>query len=175
MQDKAKWYVIHTYSGYEKKVASNIEKTVINRRLQDFIHEIRVPTETVVEIKDNKKREVERKIFPGYVLVKMIMNDESWHGVRNVRGCTGFIGESTKPVPLTDDEVKKLGVEIKKTEVSYSVGDTVRILDGPLGNRTGVVDSIDIEKNCVTLIVSMFGRETPVELELIQVKRENYS
>ena len=170
MQDEARWYVIHTYSGYEKKVASNIEKTVINRQLKDFIQEIKVPTETVVEIKDNKKREVERKIFPGYVLVKMIMNDDSWYAVRNVRGCTGFVGESTKPVPLTDDEVKKLGVENKKIEVSYSVGDTVKILDGPLCEHTGVVDSIDMKKNCVTVIVSMFGRETPVELELIQVK-----
>ena len=170
MQDEARWYVIHTYSGYEKKVASNIEKTVINRQLKDFIQEIKVPTETVVEIKDNKKREVERKIFPGYVLVKMIMNDDSWYAVRNVRGCTGFVGESTKPVPLTDDEVKKLGVESKKIEVSYSVGDTVKILDGPLCEHTGVVDSIDMKKNCVTVIVSMFGRETPVELELIQVK-----
>lgn len=170
MQEEAKWYVIHTYSGYEKKVASNIEKTVINRQLEDFIHEIKVPTETVVEIKDNKKREVERKIFPGYVLVKMIMNDDSWYAVRNVRGCTGFVGESTKPVPLTDDEVKKLGVENKKIEVSYSVGDTVKILDGPLGEHVGVVDSIDMEKNCVTVVVSMFGRETPVELELIQVQ-----
>ena len=170
MQDEARWYVIHTYSGYEKKVASNIEKTVINRQLEDFIQEIKVPTETVVEIKDNKKREVERKIFPGYVLVKMIMNDDSWYAVRNVRGCTGFVGESTKPVPLTDDEVKKLGVENKKIEVSYSVGDTVKILDGPLGEHIGVVDSIDMEKNCVTVIVSMFGRETPVELELIQVQ-----
>ncbi len=170
MQEEARWYVIHTYSGYEKKVASNIEKTVINRQLEDFIQEIKVPTETVVEIKDNKKREVERKIFPGYVLVKMIMNDDSWYAVRNVRGCTGFVGESTKPVPLTDDEVKKLGVENKKIEVSYSVGDTVKILDGPLGEHVGVVDSIDMEKNCVTVIVSMFGRETPVELELIQVQ-----
>lgn len=170
MQDEAKWYVIHTYSGYEKKVASNIEKTVVNRQLQDFIHEVKVPTEMVVEIKDNKKREVERKIFPGYVLVKMIMNDDSWYAVRNVRGCTGFVGESTKPVPLTDDEVKKLGVENKKVEVSYSVGDTVKILDGPLGEYTGVVNSIDMEKNCVTVIVSMFGRETPVELELMQVQ-----
>lgn len=170
MQEEARWYVIHTYSGYEKKVASNIEKTVINRQLEDFIQEIKVPTETVVEIKDNKKREVERKIFPGYVLVKMIMNDDSWYAVRNVRGCTGFVGESTKPVPLTDDEVKKLGVENKKIEVSYSVGDTVKILDGPLGEYVGVVDSIDMEKNCVTVIVSMFGRETPVELELIQVQ-----
>ncbi len=170
MQEEARWYVIHTYSGYEKKVASNIEKTVINRQLEDFIQEIKVPTETVVEIKNNKKREVERKIFPGYVLVKMIMNDDSWYAVRNVRGCTGFVGESTKPVPLTDDEVKKLGVENKKIEVSYSVGDTVKILDGPLGEHVGVVDSIDMEKNRVTVIVSMFGRETPVELELIQVQ-----
>lgn len=110
MSEEAKWYVVHTYSGYENKVASNLEKTVENRQLQDLIQEIRVPTEKVVEIKDNKKKEVERKIFPGYVIVKMILNDESWYAVRNIRGCTGFVGPSSKPVPLTDEEVRNLGV-----------------------------------------------------------------
>lgn len=170
MQEEAKWYVIHTYSGYEKKVASNIEKTVVNRHLEEYIQEVKVPTEMVVEVKDNKKREVERKIFPGYVLVKMIMNDDSWYAVRNVRGCTGFVGESTKPVPLTDDEVKKLGVESKKVEVPYALGNTVEILSGPLIEHTGVVEEIDLEKNTVKVVVTMFGRETPVELELTQVK-----
>lgn len=170
MSEEAKWYVVHTYSGYENKVASNLEKTVENRQLQDLIQEIRVPTETVVEIKDNKQREVERKIFPGYVIVKMILNDESWYVVRNIRGCTGFVGPTSKPVPLTDEEVRRLGVEVRQIEVSYAVGDSVKIIDGPLDDFVGVVDSIDTEKNCVRVIVSMFGRETPVELELDQVE-----
>lgn len=170
MPEEAKWYVVHTYSGYENKVASNLEKTIENRQLRDLIQEIRVPTETVVEIKDNRTREVERKIFPGYVLVKMVLNDVSWYVVRNIRGCTGFVGSSTKPVPLTDEEVEKLGVEIKKVELSYAVGDSVRIVDGPLESFIGVVESIDKEKNCAKIIVSMFGRETPVELELDQVE-----
>ena len=170
MSEEAKWYVVHTYSGYENKVASNLEKTVENRQLQDLIQEIRVPTETVVEIKDNKKREVERKIFPGYVIVKMILNDESWYIVRNIRGCTGFVGPSSKPVPLTDEEVARMGVEIKSVEVNYNVGDSVRIIDGPLEDFVGIVEEIETEKNCVRVTVSMFGRETPVELELDQVE-----
>lgn len=170
MSEEAKWYVVHTYSGYENKVASNLEKTVENRQLQDLIQEIRVPTEKVVEIKDNKKKEVERKIFPGYVIVKMVLNDESWYVVRNIRGCTGFVGPSSKPVPLTDEEVKNLGVEIKSVEVSYSVGDSVRIIDGPLEDFVGNVEEIDTDKNYVKVVVSMFGRETPVELELDQVE-----
>lgn len=170
MSEEAKWYVVHTYSGYENKVASNLEKTVENRHLQDLIQEIRVPTETVLEIKDNKKREVERKIFPGYVIVKMILNDDSWYVVRNIRGCTGFVGPSSKPIPLTDEEVVKLGVEIRQIEVSYNVGDSVTILDGPLEDFVGVVEEIDKEQNCVRVTVSMFGRETPVELELDQVE-----
>ena len=170
MPEEAKWYVVHTYSGYENKVASNLEKTVENRQLRDLIQEIRVPTEKVTEIKDNKKREVERKIFPGYVIVKMVLNDDSWYVVRNIRGCTGFVGTTTKPVPLTDEEVAKLGVETKKIEVSYSVGDSVRIIDGPLEDFVGVVDAIDTEANCVRVTVSMFGRETPAELELRQVE-----
>ena len=170
MSEEAKWYVVHTYSGYENKVASNLEKTVENRQLQDLIQEIRVPTEKVVEIKDNKKKEVERKIFPGYVIVKMILNDESWYAVRNIRGCTGFVGPSSKPVPLTDEEVKNLGVELKSVEVSYSVGDSVRIIDGPLEDFVGTVEQIDTDKNYVKVVVSMFGRETPVELELDQVE-----
>jgi transcriptional antiterminator NusG len=169
VQEEAKWYVVHTYSGYEKKVATNIEKTVVNRGLEDYVQEIKVPTETVIEVKDSKKREVERKIFPGYVLVKMVMTDDSWYAVRNVRGCTGFVGDATKPFPLTDEEVKRLGVETKKIEVAYSVGDSVSILDGPLGGHVGVVDSIDVEKNSVKVMVSMFGRETSVQLELEQV------
>ena len=170
MADEAKWYVVHTYSGYENKVATNLEKIVENRKLQDWIHEIRVPTETVVEVKDNKKREVERKIFPGYVLVKMVMTDDSWYVVRNPRGCTGFVGPNGKPIPLTEEEVAALGVEKREIEVNYAVGDTVRIIDGPLENFTGIVDELDREKNKVRVTISMFGRETPVELELDQAE-----
>lgn len=170
MSEEAKWYVVHTYSGYENKVASNLEKTVENRQLKDLIQEIRVPTEKVVEIKDSKRREVDRKIFPGYVLVKMVLNDNSWYVVRNIRGCTGFVGTTTKPVPLTEEEVAKLGVETKQIEVSYEEGDTVRIIDGPLEDFVGIVNSIDKKANIVRVTVSMFGRETPAELELAQVE-----
>ena len=170
MSEEAKWYVVHTYSGYENKVASNLEKTVENRQLKDLIQEIRVPTEKVVEIKDSKRREVDRKILPGYVLVKMVLNDNSWYVVRNIRGCTGFVGTTTKPVPLTEEEVAKLGVETKQIEVSYEEGDTVRITDGPLEDFVGIVNSIDKKANIVRVTVSMFGRETPAELELAQVE-----
>ncbi len=169
---EAKWYVIHTYAGYENKVAGNLEKMVENRKMQDLIHEIKVPTETVVEIKDNKKKEVERKIFPGYVMVKMIVTDESWYVVRNVHGCTGFVGPASKPVPLTDEEVRRLGVETISVEVSYKVGDNIKIVDGPLTGFTGIVDEIDLANNQVKITISMFGRETPVELELDQVEPE---
>lgn len=169
---EAKWYVIHTYAGYENKVASNLEKLVENRKMHDLIHEIKVPTETVVEIKDNKKKEVERKIFPGYVMVKMIVTDDSWYVVRNVHGCTGFVGPASKPVPLTDEEVRRLGVETKTVEVSYKVGDNIKIVDGPLTGFTGIVDEIDLTNNQVKITISMFGRETPVELELDQVEPE---
>ncbi len=170
MADESRWYVVHTYSGYENKVASNLEKTVENRQLHDLIQEIRVPTETVTEVKDGKQREVERKIFPGYVLVKMVMTDESWYIVRNIRGCTGFVGPSSKPIPLTDAEVARLGMEQKEVEVSYAVGDSVQIIDGPLEGFVGTVEELDAEKNSVRVMVSMFGRETPVELELNQVE-----
>jgi len=170
MSEDARWYVVHTYSGYENKVASNLEKTVENRQLHDLIQEVRVPTETVTEIKDNKRRDVERKIFPGYVLVKMILTDESWYVVRNIRGCTGFVGPSSKPIPLADEEVARLGVEQKKVEVSYGVGDSVHIIDGPLEGFVGTVEEVDIDKNRVRVTVSMFGRETPVELELDQAE-----
>lgn len=170
MAEEARWYVVHTYSGYENKVASNLEKTVENRNMHDLIQEIRVPTEMVTEIKDNKKRDVERKIFPGYVLVKMVLTDDSWYIVRNIRGCTGFVGPSSKPIPLTDEEVAKLGMGKKEIEVSYSVGDSVRIVDGPLEDFIGTVEEVDTDKNRVRVTVSMFGRETPVELELDQAE-----
>ncbi|MCI8386538.1 MAG: transcription termination/antitermination protein NusG [Acutalibacter sp.] len=171
MAEDAKWYVVHTYSGYENKVASNLEKTVENRQMQELIQEIRVPTEQVTEItEEGKRKEVERKIFPGYVIVKMVMTDESWYAVRNIRGCTGFVGPSSKPVPLTDAEVARLGVEQRQVEVSYQVGDSVNIIDGPLEGFIGVVEEMEPEKNRVRVTVSMFGRDTPVELELDQAE-----
>ena len=170
MSENAKWYVVHTYSGYENKVAATIEKTVENRRLQDLILAVNVPLETVIEISENKKQEVERKVFPGYVLVKMVMTDESWHVVRNTRGVTGFVGPGSRPVPLTDREIEALGVEKREIIVAYAVGDSVKIIDGPLENFIGLVEEIDLEHGQVCVVVSMFGRETPVELELDQVE-----
>lgn len=170
MNDNAKWYVIHTYSGYEKKVAATIEKAVENRGLADLIQEIRIPMEKFSEIKDNAKREAERKLFPSYVMIKMVMNDDSWHIVRNTRGVTGFVGTDTKPIPLTEEEVAALGMEAKaEITLQYEVGDSVKITDGPLSGFIGTVNNIDKEKGCVNVTVSMFGRETPVELQFEQV------
>ena len=170
MAETAKRYVVHTYSGYEKKVATNIEKTVDNRNLHDLICEVKIPTEKVVVVDDEKQREVERNIFPGYVLVKMVMNDDSWYVVRNTRGVTGFVGPGSKPVPLSEEEVERLGVESKQLEVSYKAGDAVSIIGGPLEGFSGRVESIDLPNNVVKVIVSMFGRETAVELALSQVR-----
>ncbi|MGN0556253.1 MAG: transcription termination/antitermination protein NusG [Acutalibacteraceae bacterium] len=171
-ENEGKWYVIHTYSGYENKVAENIEKIVENRRLQDLIFEVRIPTEKVTEVTENKTREVERKIFPGYVLVKMIVTDETWFIVRNIRGVTGFVGaSSTAPVPLSDEEVEALGVETHEVVLPYQIGDSVKITDGPLEGFTGVVDEINTDENYVRVMISMFGRETPAELELTQIER----
>jgi len=167
---EAKWYVVHTYSGYENKVASNLMTTVENRNLQHMILDVKVPTEIVTEIKDDKVKEVERKIYPTYVFVKMVYTDETWYIVRNIRGCTGFVGPSSKPVPLTEAEVYRMGVETRVVEVSYKVGDSVRIIDGPLEDFVGVVEELNVEKEYVRVIVSMFGRETPVELELNQAE-----
>jgi transcriptional antiterminator NusG len=169
MSENAKWYVVHTYSGYENKVASNLMTIVENRNLQEVIQDIKIPTEMVTEIKDNVKREVERKIFPSYVLVKMVLNDETWHVVRNTRGATGFVGSGSHPEPLTDKEVENLGVEKHEVEVNFAVGDSVRIVEGPLEGFIGTVDEFELDKFRVRVIVSMFGRETPVELELDQV------
>ena len=167
---EALWYVVHTYSGYENKVATNLETIVENRRLQELIHEVKVPVEMVPELKDGKERIVERKLFPGYVLVKMVLTDESWHLVRNSRGCTGFVGSDGKPVPLTEQEILDLGVERREISVGFELGDTVKVIDGPLEGFLGTVDEIDPEGNSVRLIVSMFGRETPIDLELDQVE-----
>ncbi len=169
MAETANWYVVHTYSGYENKVAANIEKMVENRRLHDLIQEVKIPTETVVEIKDNKRREVERKLFPGYVLVKMIVTDESWYIIRNTRGVTGFVGTTTKPIPLTQYEVDRLGVESKEVKIDYAVGDSVKVADGPLAGFVGIVEEIDTVKQTVKVKVSMFGRETSAELGLGEV------
>lgn len=170
MSDDARWYVVHTYSGYENKVAANIETIVENHKLHDLIKEVRVPTQLVTEIKDNQKKEVERKLFPGYVLVKMVMTDDSWYIVRNTRGVTGFVGPASKPVPLTEKEVESLGIEQKVVEVRFDVGDSVKIVDGPLEGFIGTVTLLEVDKNKVTVTVSMFGRETPVELALDQVE-----
>lgn len=170
MSENAKWYVVHTYSGYENKVASNLQTIVENRSLQEVIQDIKIPTEMVTEIKDNVKREVERKTFPGYVLVKMELNDETWHIVRNTRGVTGFVGSGSHPEPLTEKEVAALGVDKREVIVNYSVGDSVRIVDGPLDGFIGNVEELSLDKNIVKVVVSMFGRETPVELELNQVE-----
>ena len=183
----ARWFVVHTYSGYENKVASNIATVVENRNMQDQIFEVRIPTEIVTEIKDDKVREIERKLFPGYVMVKVAtiykkcgendedeelgMTDEAWYVIRNTRGVTGFVGpDSKKPVPLSEDEVVALGIEKRTVEVKYAKGDFVNILSGPFDGYSGVVDSIDTEKNIVVVMISMLGRETPVELELNQVE-----
>ena len=173
MAEAAKWYVVHTYSGYENTVKATIEKTVETRHLEEIIHIVSIPMETVTELTDNGPKTYERKVFPGYVLVKMIMTDEAWYVIKNVRGVTGFVGSGTKPTPLTEEEVLQLGVEKHEIVVNYGVGDTVRIADGPLTSFTGVVDLLDVEKNKVRVIVSMFGRETPVELELDQVETVN--
>lgn len=168
--EQAQWYVVHTYSGYENKVAQNLTTIIENRRLQELIQEVRVPTEMVPDIKDGKERMVERKLFPGYVLVKMVMTDDSWYVVRNTRGVTGFVGPSSKPVPLTQTEVDSLGVDESVTTVDYAVGDSVEVLTGPLEGFVGLVESIDKAGGKVNVKVSMFGRETPAELELAQVK-----
>lgn len=170
MAQEGLWYVVHTYSGYENKVAQNLETLVENRRLHDLIQEVRVPTEIVPEVKDGVTREVERKLFPGYVLVKMVMTDETWHLVRNVRGVTGFVGSGNKPIPLTEAEIASLGVEKREVLVTYQVGDNVRITDGALESFLGIVEEIDTERQKVRVVVSMFGRETPVELDLDQIE-----
>jgi len=167
----AKWYVVHTYSGYENKVKANLEKIVENRGMQDYILDIVVPMEEQIEIKDGKKKATLKKVFPGYVLVKMIMTDESWYVVRNTRGVTGFVGPGSKPVPLSDDEVRAMGVEEFAPVLDYEVGDNVRVVSGPLESFIGIVEEINLEKKKVRVSVSMFGRETPVELELLQIQK----
>lgn len=182
MADISKWYVVHTYSGYENKVAANIETVVENRKMHDQILEVKVPTEMVTEIRDDgTKKDVERKVFPGYVLVKVAvfedddsdelqMNDDTWYVIRNTRGVTGFVGPEGKPVSLTEQEIYALGVEKRVVEVNYNKGDMVSIIDGAFEGVIGVVDEIDTDNNSVKVVISMLGRETPVDLELDQVE-----
>ena len=172
MAEAAKWYVVHTYSGYENTVKATIEKTVQSRQLQDQILVVTIPMETVTEITESGvSKTYDRKLYPGYVFVKMLYSDDTWHVIKSVRGVAGFVGTSgNDPIPLTEDEVYEMGVEKREIVVNYSVGDTVRILDGPLSSFTGTVESIEVENNAVNVIVSMFGRETSVEFALDQVE-----
>ena len=172
MAENAQWYVVHTYSGYENTVKATIEKTIESRQLQDRILAISIPMETVTEITESGvSKTYDRKVYPGYILVKMVYSDDTWHVIRNIRGVTGFVGTSSNdPTPLSEDEVYAMGVEKREIIVNYNVGDQVRILDGPLSSFLGVVESIEVDKNTVSVIVSMFGRETPVEFELDQVE-----
>ena len=177
MADESRWYVVHTYSGYENKVAQNIEKAVENRQLQDLILDVSIPTETAIEEVFDKRgnktgeKEVQHKLYPGYVFVKMVMNDNTWYIVRNTRGCTGFVGPDSKPEPLTEDEVAKMGVEVvTDLKVEYQVGDAVEITAGPMEGSVGTVEEIDIPARKVRVKITMFGRELPAELELHEVK-----
>jgi transcriptional antiterminator NusG len=170
-----KWYVIHTYSGYENKVKTNLEHRIESMGVQDRIYQVMIPTEDEIEIKDGQRRTVQKKVFPGYVLVEMSMNDDAWYVVRNTPGVTGFVGTATKPTPLPDDEVKKIlkksGQEPPKVKVSFTKGERVKVVDGPFTDFIGVVDDINAEKGKVRVLVSFFGRETPVELDFLQVQR----
>ncbi len=172
MAEAAKWYVVHTYSGYENTVKATIEKTVQSRGLQEQILTVSIPMETVTEITDSGvSKTYDRKLFPGYVFVKMVYSDNTWHAIKSVRGVAGFVGASVEdPIPLTDDEVYEMGVEKREIVVNYNVGDTVRILDGPFSSFSGIVEEIDVDKNSVSVVVTMFGRETSVEFELDQVE-----
>lgn len=173
-ENQVKWYVVHTYSGYENKVKANIEKLVENRGMQDQILEVAVPIQDAIEIKNGQKKVVQRKVFPGYVLLKMIMNDDTWYVVRNTRGVTSFVGPGSKPVALTDIEVKEMGIESYiTTNIDISEGDTVLVISGPFEESTGVVKEVNINKRTVIVKISMFGRETPMELDFNQVQLLN--
>ncbi|MFZ5966806.1 MAG: transcription termination/antitermination protein NusG [Bacillota bacterium] len=171
MSEKARWYVVHTYSGHENKVKANIEKIVENRGMEEVIHEVAVPTEEKIEVKNGKKKVKQKKIFPGYVLVKMIMNDESWYVVRNTRGVTGFVGPGSKPIPLSDEEIKNMGIAEPVPEIDLVVGDTIKVTSGPFESFMGTVKGINLEKHTLKVLISMFGRETPVELDFTQVEK----
>ena len=171
MAEEARWYVVHTYSGYENKVATSIENAVENRKLHNLIFEVKIPTETVTEIKDNKKVEVERKLFPGYVVIKMVVNNETWYLVRNTEGVTGFVGHGSDPIPLTKEEIVRMGIEKLKIDLDIEVGDTVRIIGGVFEGQLGIVEAINPEKQIVKTRISMFGRDTPAEIEFSQVSK----
>jgi transcriptional antiterminator NusG len=171
MGEKAKWYVVHTYSGYENKVKANIEKTIDNRNLHDLIHDIQVPMEEELEEKDGKKKVTLKKIFPGYVLIKMIMTDDSWYVVRNTRGVTGFVGPGSKPVALTDDEVDSMGITERPVSIDIEIGENVKVISGPLENQIALIQEINVEKRRLKGLVNMFGRETPVELDFNQIEK----
>lgn len=170
---EANWYVIHTYSGYENKVKTDLEKTIKNRELEDFFFNIVVPMEEQVEIKEGKRKTNLKKVFPGYVLIKMIVTEESWYIVRNTRGVTGFVGSGTDPIPLTENEIRNMGFDDVPVNVDYEVNDSVQVINGPLDGFVGTVQEINKEKQKVKVLVSMFGRETPVELEFSQVQKIN--
>ena len=170
-ETKVRWYVVHTYSGYENKVKANLEKIIENRGMQDLIHEVSVPIQDVVEMKDGQKKTVQRKVFPGYVLVKMIMNDETWYVVRNTRGVTSFVGPGSKPVPLTDAEVRNMGIESFQPEIDVAVEDSVRVIAGPFTGSIGQVKETNASKKTVVVKLSIFGRETPVELDYAQIEK----
>ena len=167
----ANWYVVHTYSGYENKVKANIEKTIENRKLQDQILEVSVPLETAYEIKNGVKKQVQRKLFPGDVLIHMEMNDETWYVVRNTRGVTGFVGPGSKPVPLSEEEMRSLGFKTTGVVVDFAVGDAIVVISGAWKDTVGVIRSVNESKQSLTINVEMFGRETPVELSFSEVKK----
>lgn len=171
MSDKARWYVVHTYSGYENKVKANLEKTIENRNLQSLLQDIQVPMEEVIEEKDGKQKISLKKKFPGYVLVKMMMTDESWYVVRNTRGVTGFVGPASKPVPLTDQEIESMGVVETPIEIDLEVGESVRVTSGPLREFVAIIQEINLEKRKIKALIDMFGRETLAELEFTQVEK----
>ena len=169
--NEMKWYVVHTYSGYENKVKANIEKIIENRGMQDQILEVSVPLQDVVEIKNGQKKTVQRKVFPGYVLLKMIMNDDTWYVVRNTRGVTSFVGRGSKPVPLTDEEVFAMGISSSIENIDVELGDAVKVIAGPFANSVGVIREINTNKKTVVVKLSIFGRETPVELDFGQIEK----
>ena len=171
LREEAKWYVAHTYSGYENKVKANIDKTIENRHLEDQIFEVRVPLEEVVEVKNGVKKTTMKKLFPGYVLVNMIMNDDTWYVVRNTRGVTGFVGPGSKPVPLTDAEMKSLGIKLDNVTVDFAEGDMIAVVAGAWKDTVGVVRRIDLNKQTATINVEIFGRETPVEISFAEVRK----
>ena len=172
MAEEAKWYVAHTYSGYENKVKANIEKSVENRGISNLIQAVEVPMEDVIEEKNGEQKVVKRKIFPGYVVVKMIMNEDTWYVVRNTRGVTGFVGPGSKPVPLSDEEVERMGVEqVRMADIGFEIGDSVTVKSGPLEGFSGKIENIDKETRKITVKVSMFGRETPIEVEHGQIEK----